>query len=77
MQASSYGLASSVLGTVGKSGSGKTTVAQAIVGVVLRDRSGLRLQDEGLAPDGTHVIYCQIPLDEQARLVGDRGAPRS
>ena len=39
------------LGIVGESGSGKTTVARAIVGLVPRDRGGLSLQDEELAPD--------------------------
>ena len=38
------------LGIVGESGSGKTTVARAIVGLVPRDRGGLQLQDQELAP---------------------------
>ena len=38
------------LGIVGESGSGKTTVARAIVGLAPRDRGGLRLRDQGLAP---------------------------
>ena len=38
------------LGIVGESGSGKTTVARAIVGLVPRDRGGLQLRDQELAP---------------------------
>ena len=36
---------------MGESGSGKTTVAQAIVGLVPRDRGELQLRDQELAPD--------------------------
>ena len=39
------------LGIVGESGSGKTTIAQVIVGLVPRDKGGLQLRDEDLAPD--------------------------
>ena len=36
---------------MGESGSGKTTVAQAIVGLVPRDRGELQLREQDLAPD--------------------------